>query len=200
MRPTVSQRYTMRPRNILAKGREVHMATTAIPRDRLLARVALVEQHVRFENDHDLEGVLGTFGDSAHYEDEAWGDAYAGRDGVRSFYKQLMTALPDLQIQVQQQHVTENAILLEVLIRGTHLGPWRGLPSTGRRVEVPLCGVYTFDENEHLAGERIYYDRATVLRQLGVFHEPETLLGRIGILATHPFTIMRALGRKIAGH
>jgi steroid delta-isomerase-like uncharacterized protein len=114
-----------------------------------------------------------------------------------SFYKQLMTALPDLQIEVQQWHVTEKGVLLEVLIRGTHLGPWRGLPPTGRRVEVPLCGVYTFDDNDHLTGERIYYDRGTVLRQLGVFHEPQSLLGRIGILATHPVTIARALARKI---
>jgi steroid delta-isomerase-like uncharacterized protein len=175
------------------------MATTAISGNRQAARVAVVEQHLRFENEHNLEGILGTFGDTAVYEDEAWGDDFPGRDGVRSFYQQLMAALPDVQIQVQQWHVTENSVLLEVLIRGTQLGAWRGLPSTGRRVEIPLCAVYTFDDNDHLAGERIYYDRATVLRQLGVFHEPQTLLGRIGILATHPLTIARALARKIAG-
>jgi steroid delta-isomerase-like uncharacterized protein len=173
------------------------MASTAIPGDRRSARIALVEEHVRFENDHNLEGVLGTFGDSARYEDEAWGDNYAGREGVRSFYQKLMTALPDLEIQVQQWHVTENAVLLEVLIRGTHLGSWRGLPPTGRQVEVPLCGIYTFDDSDRLVGERIYYDRATVLRQLGVFHEPQTVLGRIGIFATHPLTMAHTLVRKI---
>jgi steroid delta-isomerase-like uncharacterized protein len=183
--------------NILAITAEAHMASTANSSDKRSARVAVVEQHVRFENDHNLEGVLGTFGESARYEDEAWGDDYLGRDGVRSFYRQLMTALPDLEIQVQQRHVTDNAVLLEVLIRGTQLGPWRGLPATGRRVEVPLCGVYTFDDGDRLAGERIYYDRATVLKQLGVFHEPTTLVGRIGILATHPVSIARALVRKM---
>jgi steroid delta-isomerase-like uncharacterized protein len=173
------------------------MASTAFPKDRRAARLALVEQHVRFENDHNLEGILGTFGDNPRYEDEAWGDKYAGQDEVRSFYKQLMTALPDLQIQIQQRHLTDDAVLLEVLIRGTQLGPWRGLPATGRKVEVPLCGVYTFDEADRLSAERIYYDRASVLRQLGVFHEPQKLLGRIGILATHPVTIALALARKI---
>lgn len=175
------------------------MASMAIPSDKSRARVAIVEQHVRFENEHNLEGVLGTFGEAACYEDEAWGDTFKGLDGVRSFYRQLMTALPDLEILVQQRHVTDNAILLEVLIRGTHLGSWRGLPATGRRVEVPLCGVYTFDSRDQLAGERIYYDRATVLRQLGVFHEPESLLGRIATLATHPVTIASALLRRLLG-
>ena len=84
---------------------------------------------------------------------------YKGRNGVRLFYEQLMKALPDLEIEVQRRHVTDDAILVEVIIRGTHLGGWRGLPATGRRVEFPLCGVYTFDADDRLAGEKIYYDR-----------------------------------------
>ena len=111
-----------------------------------------------------------------------------------------MKALPDLRIGVQHQHVAEDTIVMEVIIRGTQLGAWRGLPATGRRVELPLCGIYTFDgddDNVRLAGEKIYYDRGTVLRQLGVFREPPSLLGQIGILGTHPLTIARALARKL---
>jgi steroid delta-isomerase-like uncharacterized protein len=174
----------------------VNVASASIPNDRWSARVALVEHHIRLENEHDLEGVLDTFGDVAQYDDEAWGEHYQGRNGVRLFYEQLMKALPDLEIEVQRQHVTDGAILVEVTIRGTHLGGWRGLPPTGRRVEFPLCGVYTFDVNDRLAGEKIYYDRSTVLRQLGVFHEPQSLLGQISILVTHPLTIARAWSRK----
>ena len=173
------------------------MASASIPKDRESARIAVVEQHIRFENEHNLEGVLRTFGEAARYDDEAWGDHYEGRNGVRLFYEQLMKALPDLEIDVQRRHVTDDAILVEVVIRGTHLGGWRGLPATGRRVEVPLCGVYTFDLNDALAGEKIYYDRGTVLKQLGVFHEPQSVLGQISILATHPATIARAFARKL---
>jgi steroid delta-isomerase-like uncharacterized protein len=169
------------------------------PHDKLPARIAIVEQHIRYENEHDLEGVLSTFGDTARYDDEPWGEHYDGRDGVRLFYEQLMKALPDLEIEVQHRHVAEDAIVVEVMIRGTHLGGWRGLPATGRRVEFPLCGIYTFDIDDRLAGEKIYYDRGTVLRQLGVFHEPPSVLGQIGILVTHPITIARALARKLRG-
>ncbi len=174
------------------------MATSPIPKDRRSAWIAIVEQHIRLENAHDLEGVLDTFGDIAQYDDEPWGEHYKGLNGVRQFYEQLMKALPDLEIEVQRRHVGEDAIVVEVMIRGTHLGGWRGLPATGRRLEFPLCGVYTFDADDRLAGEKIYYDRGTVLRQLGVFHEPQSLLGQICILATHPITIVRALARKLA--
>ena len=176
---------------------QVNVASVSIPKDRWSARIALVQHHIRLENEHDLEGVLRTFGDIAQYDDEAWGEHHRGRNGVRLFYEQLMTALPDLEIEVKRQHVTDDAILVEVMISGTHLGGWRGLPATGRRVEFPLCGVYTFDADDRLAGEKIYYDRGTVLRQLGVFHEPQSLLGQISILATHPATIARALARKM---
>jgi steroid delta-isomerase-like uncharacterized protein len=173
------------------------MVNASNSKDRQSARIAIVEQHIRFENDHDLEGVLRTFGENARYDDEPWGEHYTGRDGVRLFYQQLMKALPDLEITVQRRHMAEDAILVEVVIRGTHLGDWRGLPATGRRVEFLLCGVYTFDADDCLAGERIYYDRGSVLRQLGVFHEPRSVLGQICIVATHPITIARAFVRKL---
>jgi hypothetical protein len=70
--------------------------------------MAIVEQHIRLENDHDLEGVLLTFGEAARYDDEPWGEHYTGRDGVRLFYEQLMKAL--LEITVQRRHMADDAV------------------------------------------------------------------------------------------
>jgi steroid delta-isomerase-like uncharacterized protein len=166
---------------------------------RIAARVKLVDEHVGFENHHDLEGIMGTFGATARYDDEPWDVHYAGRDEVRTFYDGLLQALPGLHIDVQRRHAADTAVVLEVVIRGRHLGPWRGLPATGRQVEFPLCGIFTFDDKELLAGEKIYYDRATLLRQLGVFHEPDRVMGRIATMLSHPLSMARIVGRKIFG-
>lgn len=164
---------------------------------RLAARVAIVDEHVRCENRHDLDGLMATFGADARYDDEPWQDHRVGIDGVRAYYSELLTSLPDLVIDVRHRHVAADAIVLEVTIRGTHLGAWRGgLPATGRRVEFPLCGVFTFDAQDRLASERIYYDRATVLRQLGLFREPDRAWGRIVTTLSHPLTIASALIRR----
>jgi steroid delta-isomerase-like uncharacterized protein len=165
--------------------------------DRMAARLALVDEHIRLENRHDLEGIMATFGATAHYDDEPWGVHYIGRDEVRTFFEGLLQALPGLQIDVLRNHAGASAVVLEVIIRGRHLGPWRGLPATGARIELPLCGIYTFDDDDRLAGERIYYDRATLLRQLGVFHEPDRAVGRITTLLTPPLTMAQVVGRKI---
>jgi steroid delta-isomerase-like uncharacterized protein len=147
---------------------------------------------LRSENRHDLDAVMATFGADARFDDEPWGDRRQGREGVRSYYVDIMSALPDLVIDVKGRHVASDSVVLEVTIRGTHLGPWRGLPATGRRVEFPLCAVYLFDSADRLLAERVYYDRAAVLGQLGMFHEPLRGLGRIVTALSHPVTLARA--------
>src|SRR4030095_4087903 len=171
------------------------MALTAA---RVQARIAVVDEHIRCENRHDLDALMATFGTEARYDDEPWGDHRIGRDGVRSYYNELMHALPDLAIEVTHRHVASESLVLEVTIRGTHLGSWRGLPATGRRMEFSLCGVFTFDADDRLAGERVYYDRGAVLGQLGLFHEPSRGLGRIVTALSHPVTIARAYLRRAA--
>jgi steroid delta-isomerase-like uncharacterized protein len=80
---------------------------------------------------------------------------------VRNYYNSLLKAMPDLHIEVQRRHASNDAVVIEATITGHHLGAWRGLPPTGRPVRFPLCGIFVFDEDDRLAGEKIYYDRAT---------------------------------------
>jgi steroid delta-isomerase-like uncharacterized protein len=170
---------------------------TATNNDRLAARLKLVDEHVRHENAHDLDAIMDTFGATAHYDDEPWGAHYVGRDEVRAFYAGLLQAVPGLRIDIERTHASASVVVLEVIIRGQHLGPWRGLPATGAQIELPLCGIFTFDDEDRLAGERIYYDRATLLHQLGVFHEPDRVLGRITTLLAHPLTMAQIAMRKL---
>ncbi len=160
------------------------------------ARWAVVEEHIGCENRHDLEGVMATFGADARFEDEPWNDRRLGRDAVRTYYTETLRALPDLVIEVKRRHMAAETLTLEVTIRGTHRGAWRGLPATGRPVAFPLCAVYEFDDADRLSGERVYYDRAAVLGQLGLFHEPGSGWGRFATALSHPLTIVRAYLRR----
>src|SRR5262245_53947210 len=140
---------------------------TATLSDRMRARLEVVEEHVRREKAHDLPGIMTTFGRQAWYDDEPWGEHHDGRDAVRRYYGDLLVALPDLRIDIVHRLAAEDGVVLEVRISDTHLGSWRGLPPTGRRVEFPLCGLFKFDEEGKLAGERIYYDRGTCFARSG---------------------------------
>lgn len=160
-------------------------------------RLALVEEHVQKENQQDIEGIMATFGEDPWYDNEPVDEHHHGRDGVRSHYEELLQALPDLHIDIHQRHVTDDHVILETIVSGTHKGNWRGLPGTGREVEFDACAVFAFDGQDKLAGERLYYDRASLLRQLGIFHDPERGIGQILTPLTHPVTFARALAQAI---
>ena len=171
--------------------------TQAPANGQVAARLQIVEEHLRCENEHDLAGVMATFGQGAQYEDTAWCERHVGRNCVEQYYRDTLTALPDLRIEVIDRLVSDEAVVLEVVISGTHLGPWRGLPATGRPVRFPLCGIYRFTAEGTLASETIYYDRAAVLRQIGLYHEPVGILGRLATALEHPVTIALAYLRKL---
>ena len=59
------------------------MTSATTPDENQSARIATVEQHIRLENQHDLEGVLSTFGDMARHDDEPWDEHFDGQDGAR---------------------------------------------------------------------------------------------------------------------
>jgi hypothetical protein len=90
-------------------------------------------------------------------------------------------------------------VLVEAVLRGTHLGPLRGLPPTGRSFEMPFLAVFIFDEDK-LICERVYFDRATVLEQLGVARDTASVGGRLETLIGHPLTIGRGMIRRVTGH
>jgi hypothetical protein len=89
-------------------------------------------------------------------------------------------------------------VLVEAVIRGTHRGPLRNLPPTGREFELPILSIFLF-EGEDLVCERVYFDQTTILRQLGIARDPLSLTGRLQTLVTHPLTIGRGVVRQLTG-
>ena len=95
-------------------------------------------------------------------------------------------------------HHADDAVIVEAMLYGTHEGPYRGLPPTGREFEMRFCAIFDFEE-DRLMCERVYFDANTVLRQLGIAHDPLTLKGRVATVLNHPFTVGRAVTRQLTG-
>jgi steroid delta-isomerase-like uncharacterized protein len=160
-------------------------------------REAIVIEHMESENRHEFDATLDTF-DHPRYELIATGDVYDGPEEVMAYFEESRTAFPDQRNELISLHHTDDAVIVEAMLYGTHLGPLRGLPPTGRSYEVRFCALFLFEE-DRLVCERVYFDAATVLRQLGIAHDPLTLKGRLATVVNHPVTIGRALVRQIGG-
>jgi steroid delta-isomerase-like uncharacterized protein len=157
-------------------------------------REAIVREHMETENRHDYEATIATF-HHPRYELIGTGDVYDGPEEVALYFEETRTAFPDQENEVIAIHHADNAVMVEALVRGTHLGPLRGLPPTGRRWEMRFLAMFIFEE-DGLVCERVYFDSSTVLRQLGIARDPLTLGGRIATVLNHPLTVGRALLRQ----
>jgi steroid delta-isomerase-like uncharacterized protein len=80
----------------------------------------------------------------------------------------LFTGFPDFAFETVRKHATDEAVVLEVVVTGIHAATWKGIPATGKAVRFPLCAVFTFASDDKINAEIVYYDRLTVLSQLGV--------------------------------
>jgi steroid delta-isomerase-like uncharacterized protein len=160
-------------------------------------RLELVREHVDAENAADYERALATF-QHPRYEYVATDEVYDGPDEVVEHWKELNRAFPDQEIEIVALHSADDAVLMEAVARGTHAGPLRGLPPTGRRFEQPFLAIFIF-EDDALVGERVYYDTATVLKQLGIARDPMSLTGGLETLVSHPLTVGRGVVRRVIG-
>jgi len=158
-------------------------------------REAIVREHMESENRHEFDVTMATF-DHPRYELVATGEVYDGPEEVNAYFQETRTAFPDQRNELIALHHSEDAVLVEAMLYGTHLGPLRGLPPTGRGFEMRFLAMFIF-EDDRLVCERVYFDAGTILRQLGVAHDPASLRGRLATVANHPVTIGRAAVRRL---
>jgi steroid delta-isomerase-like uncharacterized protein len=158
-------------------------------------REQLVIEHMETENRHEFDRTLATF-EHPRYELVPTGDVYDGPEEVAAYYRETRNAFPDQRNELIALHHSDDAVIIEAMLRGTHLGNYRGLPPTGRPFEMRFCAVFEFEE-DRLVCERAYFDAATVLRQLGIAHNLLSLRGRVATVLNHPVTIGRAVARGL---
>ena len=154
-------------------------------------RVAMVNDHMRLENAYDFPGCVGVFG-RAQYQLIADGELYEGADRVHYFLSQNHTAFPDFVFEPTRVSPTTDAVVVEGRFVGTQLGPWRGLPASGRKVDFQMCLIFEFD-GESMTNEKVYFDLNTPLQQLGIGDDYNSLRGKLAAVMGHPIVILKAL-------
>ena len=148
-----------------AVGGEQKQMTGPTPsiRDR---RDAVVREHMETENRLDFEATLRTF-KHPRYELIPTGEVFDGADAVRGYYATSRAAFPDQRNRIIALHHADDCVLVEFDLMGTHKGPMRGIPPTGRTFTCRMIALFFF-EDDRIVCERVYFDAATILRELGI--------------------------------
>ena len=147
------------------------------------------------ENRHEFDVTLSTF-HHPRYEIVPTGDVYDGEEEVRAYFAETRRAFPDQRNQLARLHHADDGVAVEFDLLGTHLGPLRSMPPTGRSFTCRMLAFFEFDA-DRLVCERVYFDSATILRQLGIGRDPLSLSGRLATVANHPLTVGGAVVRSL---
>lgn len=171
--------------------------TGTVEADLRQSREATVLAHMEAEKRRDVGATLATFKPGSARLELPGEEIVDGPDNVADTYRDLFTGFPDLgfpDLQPGSLCHHGDTVIAESRLQGTHLGPFRGLPPTGRRMDVPLVAIFEFDGPDLLC-ERAYFDRLTMFIQLGVARDPDTGAGKLATFLNHPVTLVRAVLR-----
>jgi len=96
-----------------------------------------------------------------------------GKAELRAFYSRdfIPRMPPDTALTPVSRTIGADQLVDEMIFSFTHTEemPWMlpGVPPTGKRVEIPLVVIVRFRDGK-LAHEHIYWDQASVLKQIGL--------------------------------
>jgi steroid delta-isomerase-like uncharacterized protein len=128
-------------------------------------REKVVLDHFREEVAQDWDAVLSTF-PHPRYEIVPTQTVHDGDAAVRGYYHESRTAFPDQRHEMIALRHSDDAVIVEFYLLGTHRGPLGPVPPTGGTFKVRMTAYFVFDDNEELVTERIYFDQLTLIRQL----------------------------------
>jgi len=138
----------------------------------------LWEEHTKHEfATRDTEATLATMVEDAYVNHVPVLTGGVGKSALRDFYSRefIPTMPPDTMLTPISRTVGEDQLVDEMIFSFTHTQemPWMlpGIAPTNRHVEVALVAIVRF-RGDKLAHEHIYWDQASVLKQIGPLTDP----------------------------
>lgn len=122
-----------------------------------------LEVFLAFTEEHDAD----FYAEDAEFHVMGQPEPYRGRKAIRqalaTFYGGAFTDTDPVHRTIVADG---NIVVLEFVYHGTNTGEFAGLPATNQRVSVPMLGIYEIEDG-YIQRGRLYFDFATMMRQLG---------------------------------
>ena len=92
-----------------------------------------------------------------------------GKAAVRdNFVRPFIAGFPGNVHAIRNLAHAKNLVAVEWNFEAVHKGPFANVAATGKKIQVPGCSFYEYDlGTRKIPAGRIYFDFATLLRQIG---------------------------------
>lgn len=120
-------------------------------------------------NSHDIDAIAGAVAEQFVYDERPMTMTMAirGRPAFREYLKTVFRMFPDLRIQTTSCDTGTSLAVAESVMSGTYAGAKAVPLGRGRRISARVACVFEV-AGGWLVHERLYWDRANFMRQLGL--------------------------------
>src|SRR5262249_26807746 len=92
----------------------------------------------------------------------------ATKDGMLEYFGLLLSAFPDMRMDVEDLMADGDKTVARVRATATHDGEFMGVPPTGKQVEIQLIDIMRFDGDGFVCEHWGVADMLSLMQQLGV--------------------------------
>ncbi len=110
------------------------------------------------------------YSDDAQRYDPNQPEAARGSQEIARYVAEVRTGYPDFKLEINDKVSEGNRLVTHWTCTGTHKGEFQGIPATGKRIKISGLALVRI-ENGKITEEHVYFDRLTMLEQLGVAPE-----------------------------
>jgi steroid delta-isomerase-like uncharacterized protein len=93
-----------------------------------------------------------------------------GREGTKQLFVGLFDAFPDAQVSIDSMCEAGDRVWVRITMRGTHLGTFMGIPSTGRTFAATTINELRLEDSK-VVEEWGVTDTLAMMQQLGLLPE-----------------------------
>lgn len=117
-------------------------------------------------NRHETDDITAQFAEGGTYEDPNTDGPLSG-PAICTYAQRLFEGFPDVEFEREQTiSSTGSTTVVEWTMRGTNTGPYRGLPPTRERIELPGVDIIEI-EDDGLTSVRGHFDTDAIPGQIG---------------------------------
>jgi steroid delta-isomerase-like uncharacterized protein len=130
-------------------------------------RMAVLREHVRAESERDIDALLAGMTSDCFNDVVGVPKPFVGPEQTAERYRKHWEGFPDFKVRVRRVLCAdESCVVTENEWLGTHLGTFLGWPATGKSVRMRAIVVWHF-KGDQLWGETVFFDNASLLKQIG---------------------------------
>ena len=138
--------------------------------------ITLAKSLYELFNQRKVDEAAKNLTSNATWTNTSTGETFQGQSGFKTFCQGWITAFSDARADIQIQFASDTHVVTEFIGRGTHDGPLKSpqgsIPPTKKKINVKFCEILQITNGKVSEG-RLYFDTATMMRQLGL--SPESI-------------------------